>query len=250
MDTRFWGPSGWKLLHHAALVYQIQNKEVYRKFFKSVPYILPCKYCRTSLTDYYEELPINLSSRPHLIKWLYHIHNCVNNKLRSQNLLHSKNPTFESVLKQQRQWLKDPSIHVLFWDFLFAVAYNHPKEASRHSEPMKGCPEDALTCSNPCIQNKWNVLPCDQRMIWYEQFWNTLPAVLGQHLESEWRKAEATTGRDIRCRRSTLAWLWRMRCAMDKEFHDPYTAICQRVRAWSSDCGKGRRRTCRRSRKI
>lgn len=254
MDTRFWGPSGWKLLHHATLVYTPENKATYHKFFESVPYILPCKYCRTSLTDYYSELPMDshMDTRAHLVKWLYMIHNSVNNKLRGQGLLAHRNPTFLTVQKQLRTWMKESTPQermALFWDFLFAVAYNHPKEASRHSEPMKGCPKDAMTCGDPCIQNRWNTLPADQRMIWYEQFWNTLPAVLGTELTKEWKEAERVTDRDITCRRSTLAWLWRMRCAMDKDFHDPYTAICRRISTYSSDCGKGHRKTCRKSRK-
>jgi hypothetical protein len=255
MDTRFWGPSGWKLLHHATYVYDGTNKKAYREFFESVPYILPCKYCRTSLTDYYEELPLDLD---HLIKWLYNIHNKVNDKLRSQGLHVARNPTFQSVQKQYREWIKDTQERermALFWDFLFSVAYNHPKEASRNSEPMKGCPPTALHCSNPCIKNRWNILPAEQRIHWYKQFWLTLPAVLGPVLGPEWRSIEKTTHQDLTCRRSVIAWLWRQRCAMDSQFHDPYTSVCQNLTGYSSDCEKARKGkssrkiTCRRTRK-
>ena len=255
MDTRFWGPSGWKLLHHATYVYDGTNKNAYREFFESVPYILPCKYCRTSLTDYYEELPLKLDSRAHLIKWLYHIHNKVNNKLRSQGLHVVRNPTFQAVQTYYRDWIKETNDRerlALFWDFLFSVAYNHPKEASRTSEPIKDCPPTALKCSDPCTQNRWNTLPADQRIHWYKQFWDTLPAVLGPVLGPEWRSVETTTRRDLTCRRSVIAWLWRQRCAMDLNFHDPYTSVCRHLTGYSSDCGKernGRKITCRRTRK-
>ena len=122
MDTRFWGPSGWKLLHHATYVYDNTHKKAYREFFESVPYILPCKYCRTSLTDYYEELPLELD---HLVKWQYKIHNKVNDKLRSQGLHVGQNPTFQAVQKHYREWMKctqERERMALFWDFLFSVA--------------------------------------------------------------------------------------------------------------------------------
>ena len=54
MDTRFWGPDGWKLLHSITENYPTvpdkKNKDLYRKFFLSLPYVLPCVYCRKSLT--------------------------------------------------------------------------------------------------------------------------------------------------------------------------------------------------------
>ena len=212
MDTRFWGPSGWKLLHHATLVYTPEDRATYHKFFESVPYILPCKYCRTSLTDYYSELPMDshMDTRAHLVKWLYMIHNSVNNKLRGQGLLAHRNPTFLTVQKQLRTWMKESTPRermALFWDFLFSVAYNHPKEASRNSEPIKDCPKEALTCPDSYIRNRWNTLPANQRTRWFTQFWDTLPAVLGSVLGSEWRSVEATTRRDLTCRRSVIAWL-------------------------------------------
>ena len=44
---------------------------------------MPCKYCRDSYMDFIKENPIdnNLNSRNDLTKWLYNIHNKVNNKL-------------------------------------------------------------------------------------------------------------------------------------------------------------------------
>lgn len=255
MDTRFWGPSGWKLLHHATYMYEESKKEAYDIFFESIPYILPCKYCRTSLTDYYEELPLTLDTKAHLVKWFYHIHNKVNNKLRSQGLHVGQNPTFQAVQTHYREWLRDTEERermALFWDFLFSVAYNHPKEASKTSEPIKDCPKEALTCPDSYIRNRWNTLPANQRTRWFTQFWDTLPAVLGSVLGSEWRSVEATTRRDLTCRRSVIAWLWRQRCAMDADFHDPYTSVCRNLTGYSSDCGKerkGRRITCRRTRK-
>ena len=255
MDTRFWGPSGWKLLHHATFVYDTDLKTDYAAFFDTIPYILPCKYCRTSLTDYYEQHPLKaaLKNQEDLVKWLYIIHNCVNNKLRGQHLNPHRNPTLKQVITQYNTWFSEAKpLHRLstFWDFLFSVAYNHPKEASRKSKPLPDCPPEAHTCADPCIRNKWNTLDPKTRQQWYEQFWTTLPSALGPEIGELWQKALAATRKDVSCRKSCVAWLWRQRCALDPDFKDPYSSVCRAIQAYSSDCGtrKGSK-TCRRTRK-
>jgi len=252
MDTRFWGPSGWRLLHSATFLYTPDRRDDYRSFFETIPYILPCKYCRASLTDLYEQDPLEaaLQSRATLAHWLYRIHNRVNDKLRRQCLRAcAKNPPFSHVKIQYHTWLNQGALSRLstFWDFLFSVAYNHPKETARTTKPIEGYPDHALDCPEPHVRNRWNTLSAKDRMSWYTQFWNTLPVVLGPDLEEAWKSAK--THQDILSRRSTLAWLWRQRCAIDNEFHDPYQTVCQYVASYSSDCGtKGRRKTCRRKR--
>jgi hypothetical protein len=59
----------------------------------------------------------------------------------------------------------------------------------------------------------------------------------------QWEKVEKLNPPTLDCRRSTLAWLWRMRCTIDTKFKDPYTSVCQKVAAYSSDCGKAAART-------
>ena len=253
MDTRFWGPSGWKLLHQATFDYCPSKRVLYGRFLETIPYILPCKFCRTSLTDFYalHTYKKALSSQAALVKWLYEIHNCVNDKLRDQSLHPEANPTLAQVKLMYTTWMNEytPLQRLAtFWDFLFAVAYNHPKEASKGSTPIQDCPSDAKRCADPCVRNRWNTMEPGQRMHWYEQFWDTLPAVLGD-LEPSWRQSQTTTKRDLSCRRSVVAWLWRQRCAMDPEFKDPYTSICKRVASYSSGCAAAKRaKTCRKKR--
>ena len=254
MDTRFWGPSGWKLLHIATFQYDPSKRAAYDQFLESIPYILPCKFCRTSLTDFYQAHPYTsaLSSQNALVKWMYTIHNCVNDKLRGQSLHPEANPTLAQVKLQYATWMNEEKPLerlTTFWDFLFAVAYNHPKEASKGSTPIKDCPPHVDECNDPCIKNRWNKLDPKTRMRWYMQFWDTLPATMGD-LEGAWLEAERRTNRELTCRRSAVAWLWRMRCALDPGFKDPYTAICRRIASYSSGCGsKARGKTCRRGRR-
>ena len=260
MDTRFWGPSGWKMLHLITFDYQFETHAIaYAKFFESLPYILPCKFCRASLTDYYRQYPFlnsnktNMNPDLDLKKWMYNIHNCVNDKLRSQGLNPTPNPKYSDVKQFYDKWVKCDWYKQLstFWDFLFAVAYNHPKETMIHSKPMPDCPKEVYKCKDKCEKNKWNVLGLNDKIYWFRQFWLFLPAVLPSEIAKKWKEVEKTNPPTLECRRSTLAWLWRMRCALDSKFKDPYTSICQKIASFSSDCGTRKQAiTCRKRRAI
>ena len=102
MDTRLWGPPAWILLHTLAYHYKPELKSEYKIFFNNLKYVLPCIYCRVSFTEYTEALPIDsyLKSRDDIFKWLYEIHNMVNDKLRSQGLIHWENPSLSEIINR------------------------------------------------------------------------------------------------------------------------------------------------------
>lgn len=91
--TRVWGSSGWLFTHCITFGFPFKidtnNKEHlekqndYYKFFYYLGKVLPCKYCRDSYMNFFaENSPLkHLGSRKELTKWLYNIHNLVNNKL-------------------------------------------------------------------------------------------------------------------------------------------------------------------------
>ena len=109
MDTRFWGPSGWRLLHLISFTYEptdVAHRDAVERVFTLLPYVLPCKFCRESLSIYMEEDPLVLTTKPAFSKWLWRIHNKVNAKLRSQGLLHEADPPYESVKRCTRKGLR------------------------------------------------------------------------------------------------------------------------------------------------
>ena len=136
MDTRFWGPDGWELLHSIAYNYPSNpnntTKQKYRRFFNSIPHVLPCVYCRNSLHKFYKELPIenSLQNNDSLFKWLYDIHNKVNNKLRRQRLNNKSNPSLSKVKTFYKNYNKNnkkascndsPGI-----GFIYSIVFNYP----------------------------------------------------------------------------------------------------------------------------
>lgn len=106
MDTRFWGPSGWQLLHLIAFAQRPGQEAEYELFFNGLKDILPCKFCRASTAEFMEtELPLHPRVKD-TARWLYDLHNRVNRKLREQSKSDPNvrdpgpDPTFEEVRKR------------------------------------------------------------------------------------------------------------------------------------------------------
>lgn len=142
MDTRFWGPSGWQLLHLVAQEYPNNangiTKRRYELFFNAMKDILPCRFCRESTSNFMAQpeyaLHPALRSKETLTKWLYDLHNRVNKKLRDQCaedprvICPPPDPTFEGVSEVYEQLLKAKPTAPPGMDFLYCVVYNYPKK--------------------------------------------------------------------------------------------------------------------------
>ena len=120
IDTRFFGPSGWQLFHYIA--FHSKNPQA---FLKNIGEVLPCKFCRESTKQYISEMPLRGTMDP--AKWLYDLHNRVNNKLRTQCaddpqvVNPGPDPSFEEVKKMYEHEPKN----ILGRDFLFSIAVNY-----------------------------------------------------------------------------------------------------------------------------
>ncbi len=248
MDTKFWGPPGWKLLHTMTLTYEPSMAVAMQQFLQTLPYILPCKFCRASLTDYYRQLPPSsaLKSRKALVRWLWKIHSLVNDKLRAQGQTIPPDPSLAEVRKIYGRYIPtgDPDPCEVFpgWDFLFSVANNHP--LAGQGSPMPDAPAaSALINASDAELNKWNLLPPKRRFIFWRKFWLTLPAAM----PAPWRKAwlQAKESPNLQTKKSAVAWLWRLRCKF-ADGADPYKSVCYRLTAHESGCAHSKRaRTCR-----
>jgi hypothetical protein len=123
MDVSFWGPSGWQLLH---LIAQEGGKDA-QQLLDVMPFILPCKYCRQSAQQFWNES----KPRGDLQKWLYDFHNKVNNKLIKQHAedpkctLPQPAPTFEQIQKRYTDILDSHPREIPGRDFLYSIAYNY-----------------------------------------------------------------------------------------------------------------------------
>jgi hypothetical protein len=265
MDTRFWGPSGWRLLHLITFAYEPENKKNIQELFKMLPFVLPCKYCRASLTEYMEQDNLNdaLETRGDLTRWFWRIHNSVNKKLRQQNLAQTiqPDPPFEKVAEFYESILATGCSRTEFpgWDFLFSVAELHPfSKSAKESVPIPGM--DCTTLKTNEDKNRWNCLSPKERMPLYKKFWQSLANVLPF---PEWRKSWKKHSKKINestkyvldTRSSTIRWLWQIRCKMEKDLNllnsCKYKNLCKTLKTHRSGCSKSlRAKTCRKKRNI
>ena len=120
-DTRWWGPSAWQLFH--LIAFKSDHPDDVLNQMKDV---LPCRFCRESTTQFVKEHPL----RGDPGKWLYEIHNMVNDKLRKQSkedptvVNPGEDPSFEEV-KKKYDAMKPTAVPGR--DFLFAIAQNYPE---------------------------------------------------------------------------------------------------------------------------
>jgi hypothetical protein len=120
MDTRFWGPSGWQLIH--LIAFRSPHPQELLLMIKD---ILPCRFCRESTAEYTKDIPMMKDTG----KWAYELHNRVNDKLRTQCkddpavTNPGPDPSFEEVKKK---YMAMTPTSVPGRDFLFSIAVNYP----------------------------------------------------------------------------------------------------------------------------
>lgn len=253
MDTRFWGPSGWRLLHLITWNAHTLQQDKLMKFLRLLVYVLPCKYCRASLTDYYTSDPIPSNPRD-APQWMYRIHNCVNNKLRDQKLLDTQNPSWEEVKRRYDSINKAPCTrrHMIGWDFLFSVAYTIPGPGV-HGTPMQNSPP-LSALKTPELRNRWSVISRTERLPYIDEWWDTLEYVLPyKEWRNAWKTVAAKRPRAAAGRDAVTKWLYQAEksvCAAlnDTTPHTTFTGLCSELNTFSSGCGKSRNlkmKTCR-----
>lgn len=261
MDTRFWGPSGWRLLHLLSFAYQPSQRKEMAEFLEALPFVLPCKFCRSSLITYYEDLPPEkaLDSNEALSKWMWKIHEKVNQKLRSQGQTIPPSPSFALVKKIYTQRLSYGCTKTDFpgWNFLFSIVENHPLAKGETPTPMPDAPPlDSIDPTDEKELLKWNYLDPLIRYKYVCKFWNSIPSVLPF---PEWRhiwKRHSTDFCETKwaSKQDALRGLWKIQCDISQDLASlnktSFRQLCNDLKLHKSGCGKSRlARTCRKKRK-
>jgi hypothetical protein len=261
MDTRYWGPSGWRLLHLITFAYNPKtDRKAIHAFFDLLPFVLPCKFCRSHLIEHYGSFPLEsaLSSQEHLSRWLWKIHGAVNNLLRKQGQTIPPDPTYLQTKHIYEERLAYGCSKTEFpgWEFLFSIVENHPFTPGEKSTPIPGAPA-YKDLTNPDLYTlcRWNYLTPQMRFEKICDFWSLLPSVLPF---PEWRTAWQRYGGSF-CQKpsvskqTNLKELWRIRCAVENELalvnRTQFHELCNDLKLHRSACSKSKRaRTCRRIR--
>lgn len=254
MDTRFWGPCGWRLLHLSVTTpLNDRNFEKIKEFYTLLPFVLPCKFCRQSLSKYYINRPLP-DDYSKMKKWLYDIHNDVNDKLRSQNLLNMPNPPFEKIQDEYMKWSESPcaSSTILGWDFLFSIANTTPSKNLK-SSPIVDAPDNLDT---PELRNEYNTMNYKERIPYVKKWWGLLKSVFPyKPWRTAWAKGERQYGLApvTNGKKAVLAWLFNIQKAVCKSMmeetpYNSFNGLCKEVSLFSSGCGNAKTKstkTCR-----
>ena len=261
MDTRFWGPSGWRMLHMITFAYEPdKQKNAMRQFFELLPFVLPCKYCRANLIEHYKTLPVEkaLQTRETLTKWLYDIHTLVNEKLRSQGQQVPEEPSFAKVKEIYQERLDFGCSKTEFpgWEFLFSILESHPLSKSEQPLPFPDAPpKQSLKTKQDLLQ--WNYLSGSCRFNYVCRFWKLLPEVLPFQ---EWREIWKQEIKDCcsntwESKDKSLRTLWKTRKTIEEKLDllnkTSFSDLCKTLRYYKSGCGYKQYRnttTCRRLR--
>ena len=212
MDTQFWGPPGHKLLHSIAYCYTFVekceevNKNIVKSFFSSIKHVLPCIYCRRSYAKYIKDIPLKDfldCDEKNLFKWVYLIHNKINGKLRKQGYLSEKNPSYSSVLKKYKKFIKSID-GIIGWNFLYSIVFNYPDYGFELSESRRNGYITFFT-------NLQYLLPCSKIRDIYSSY-------IGKHPIEKYMKT----------RKELKRWLYRLEKKINKKCCD-YKERCKKI---------------------
>lgn len=261
MDTRFWGPSGWMMLHLITVDPTVQRRRAaVKEWFTLLEYVLPCKYCRASFHDYLQAQPLTdevMATPAAFSRWMYDIHNRVNDKLRGQGLLTKPNPSWPSIRERytemQRGLCKGSPL--LGWDFMTSVAFTTPA-ADYTPVPMPDAPESTVDWADLDIgtRNRYNLLTRAERLRMLAAWWRLVPSILPCGAwRSAWASAMRAAGQPPlqSGREAVMRWMWKIEEAVCAGLqcptpHASRRAMEREVSAFESQCSTAKKgKTCR-----
>jgi hypothetical protein len=105
LNPQVWGPHGWFFIDSIILSLpnklSYEQKNIYKNFFTSLQYILPCEGCREHYKQNLIKYPLTdviLSKKENMIKWILNVHNNVRRDAKKIPI--SINQYFEYYNKQ------------------------------------------------------------------------------------------------------------------------------------------------------
>jgi hypothetical protein len=87
LDSTIWGPPMWFFLHTSAMCYPLYpnavTKKKYYDFFQNLPLFIPIEPMSSHFSRLLEEYPLSpyLDDRESITRWVWFIHNKINEKL-------------------------------------------------------------------------------------------------------------------------------------------------------------------------
>ena len=96
LDPAVWGPHYWFFLHTISICYPLRpnsiTKKKYYEFIQNIPMFIPNETIATYFSKLLDEYPITpyLDTRDSFTRWMWFIHNKINQKLEKPKISLSK----------------------------------------------------------------------------------------------------------------------------------------------------------------
>jgi len=141
LDPAVWGPHYWFFLHTISICYPLRpnsiTKKKYYEFVQNIPMFIPIESISTYFSKLLDEYPITpyLDTRDSFIRWMWFIHNKVNQKLEKPKIslsqfyeLYYENYKPKDVKYKEFNKLKNKLIYLfVIVVFIFAIIYFYNK---------------------------------------------------------------------------------------------------------------------------
>jgi hypothetical protein len=141
LDPAVWGPHYWFFLHTISICYPLRpnsiTKKKYYEFVQNIPMFIPVESISTYFSKLLDEYPITpyLDTRDSFIRWMWFIHNKVNQKLEKPKIslsqfyeLYYENYKPKDVKYKEFNKLKNKLIYLfVIVVFIFAIIYFYNK---------------------------------------------------------------------------------------------------------------------------
>jgi len=140
LDPKVWGPHYWFFLHTISMSYPLRpnsvTKKKYYEFIQNLPLFIPVENIAGEFSKLLDQYPITpyLDSRDSFIRWVWFIHNKINEKLEKNKI--SLNKFYElyyeeykpkDIKNREMNRLKNKLIYlclVIFFVAMIVYLYN------------------------------------------------------------------------------------------------------------------------------
>ena len=112
INNSIWGPALWLILHgaceqigaHDMKKLPQEESRIWLGLLQSLRYSLPCPQCKKHYTTFFTNAPIAVITRDSVRRWLFHLHNQVNQRLEKQWFPETSLTQYQTVFNFSQQY--------------------------------------------------------------------------------------------------------------------------------------------------
>ena len=112
ISNSIWGPALWLILHSACERIGVHNMKklpqeesrIWLGLLQRLRYSLPCPQCKKHYNAFFSGNPIIVITRDSVRRWLFHLHNQVNQRLEKPAFSEESLPQYEAIFNFSQQY--------------------------------------------------------------------------------------------------------------------------------------------------